>query len=110
MTEIKLNNNLVFQYEDQNLTGTLKFLINELYHRNCYFKKNFEIKHDDVIVDIGANMGLFVLWAAPQAKKGKIIAIEPINIINTLEKNLKINNIDNVITLQKAVGLDNEEV
>ncbi len=110
LNQLKLKNNLIFNYDNEMLTGSVKFLINEIFDRNCYLNKNFEIKSNDVIVDIGANMGLFVLWAVPFVTEGKIIAVEPLNIINILQNNLKINNISNVITINKAIGLDNQEL
>ncbi len=53
------------------------FVVNEIFKKRRYNHPGFEIRPTDTIVDIGANMGVFVLWAAKQATQGKVIAIEP---------------------------------
>jgi FkbM family methyltransferase len=69
---------------------------------NCEFYYNF-ISSDDVVLDIGANLGWFSVLSS---KAKKIISIEPIkDCIPIIEKNLKENGLeDKAIVINKAVG------
>ncbi len=76
-----------------------------------YEKPGFEIKNDDVVVDIGAHIGLFALFASQFCKNGKIYCFEPIKEnFEMLESNLQINNITNVIPINGAVSADSGTV
>jgi len=109
-TIIKLNNDLSFDYLSQNRKRVTSFLINEIFKKKRYYKKGFEINQNDTIIDIGANMGLFILWIAPQAMKGKIIAIEPSSSFKILEHNIKLNNLNNVKIINAAICYKNKEI
>lgn len=70
-----------------------------------YDKAGFEIKNNDLIIDIGAHIGLFVLYASQFCKNGKIYCFEPIKEnFELLEANLKLNNITNVFPINAAVS------
>ena len=71
----------------------------ENFFLNAYdLEKGFDIKENDVIIDVGAHVGYFTIYAAQKAKNGKIISFEPSKeSFQVLENNLKINNIQNVI-------------
>ena len=58
------------------------------------------------VIDIGANIGYYTLIASKLVgNKGKVYAFEPdIRSYNILVKNIKINNCNNVIPIQKAVS------
>ncbi len=72
---------------------------------NEYSKPKFSIKNDDIIIDIGSHIGMFALFASQYCKKGKIYCFEPIKEnFELLIENLKINNISNVIAMNKAVS------
>lgn len=43
-----------------------------------YKKQGFEIKDEDIVIDIGAHIGLFALYASQFCKSGKIFCFEPI--------------------------------
>lgn len=51
-------------------------MVKEIFFRRVYNPKGFEIGADDVVVDIGANVGVFTIFAAGKTKN-KIIAYEP---------------------------------
>lgn len=54
-----------------------KFL-QEVIVEKCYTcMPNFEIKNDDVVVDLGANIGIFSIMAGLKANVGRVIALEP---------------------------------
>jgi FkbM family methyltransferase len=68
------------------------------------------IKRDDVVVDIGANIGVFSVFAASQKAK-RVYAFEPNpEAYNTLCENIKINKLDRVVfSFNLAVSnVDNE--
>ena len=70
----------------------------------------FNPKKGEVLVDIGANIGKYVI---PFAKRGvKVIAIEPNpEFFDVLMKNIKINGVeDNVKALKLAAGAEKKEV
>src|SRR5690606_36188074 len=48
----------------------------------------------------------FVLWAASQAARGKVLAIEPTSAIDTLRINVERNGLSNVVAVQAACGRD----
>lgn len=70
-----------------------------------YDKPGFEIKNDDVVIDIGAHIGLFALFSAQFCKNGKIYCFEPIKEnYDLLKANLDLNNIKNVVAVNAAVS------
>ena len=69
-----------------------------------YEIEGFEIVEDDVIIDIGAHVGLFALFASLNLHKGKIISIEPHpKNFNLLKENISNNKFHNIEVINKAV-------
>ena len=67
-------------------------------------EKEFEIKLNDIIVDIGAHVGYFTLISTKNASLGKIYSIEPHKeSFEILKKNLLLNNITNVNAFNVAI-------
>ncbi len=68
------------------------------------FKK--VVKEENIVVDLGANIGYFTLLAAKiVGPKGKVFAFEPEpKNYSYLVKNIELNNYNNVMTFQKAVS------
>lgn len=93
---------LVLQGEDQ--LGCARYVANEVFAKASYVKPGFEIRPDDVVVDVGANMGIFALWAAPQASRGRVICIEPTRVIGCLERSLPASGLANVEIVTCAIG------
>jgi FkbM family methyltransferase len=59
--------------------------------------EKFNIGEEDIIIDIGAHLGLFTIKAAKQARKGIVYALEPFSIhYKLLKDNILSNNIKNV--------------
>lgn len=78
---------------------------------NDYNVQGFEIKNNDIIVDIGAHIGLFSLFASQFCKSGKIYCFEPIKEnYEILLDNIDLNKIKNIIPLNLAVSKENEPV
>lgn len=79
----------------------IKWIVSEVIDDDCYFPKigkyNFSLKEDDVVIDVGANVGVFSVYAATLAPKGKIYAFEPVAVnFNRLKKNIELNALTNV--------------
>ncbi len=70
------------------------------------------IKKGDVVLDVGANIGYDTLILAKLVgKNGRVFAFEPGPInFQLLEKNIKINEYNNVTLVNKAVSKDNKSI
>lgn len=83
-----------------------RYVVNEIFTKRRYEHPGFQIGPTDTVVDIGANMGIFVLWAARRATQGKVLAIEPTSAIDVLRMNVERNGLRNVVPIQAACGTD----
>jgi FkbM family methyltransferase len=102
---LALPNGLTLCLRSSQMMSAANYVIEEVFGERQYVREGFEIGHDDTIVDIGGNMGIFALWAAPQAPQGRVISVEPIpDLIACLEASLPLNSLENVTPVQKAVG------
>ena len=71
-----------------------------------------EVKEGDIVLDIGANIGYYTLiFAKMVGPSGKVYAFEPDpkNFL-LLKKNVKINNYDNVVLINKAISDKAEKI
>ena len=76
-----------------------------------YSAPKFKINNNDLILDIGAHIGLFSLFASQFCKNGKIFCYEPIKEnYNELLQNIKINNIKNIFPFNCAVSNKTEKI
>lgn len=83
------------------------FLKREIFKKGRYDHPGFKIQETDTVVDIGANMGFFSIWAAQKAQKGKIFALEPVKeSFDLMQLNIKKNGIRNIQPVQAAVGIE----
>jgi len=72
---------------------------------NEYDIENFKINTNDMIIDIGAHIGLFSLLASQLCKTGKILSFEPVREnFDLLVSNLKLNHVENVLPFNIAVS------
>lgn len=68
------------------------------------------LKHDDVFVDIGANIGIFSLVAAKLARAGRVYAFEPVHdLFDKLTMNVAANDFSNVRCYRVAL-MDTEGI
>ena len=66
---------------------------------------DFSINDNDIIIDIGAHIGLFSLFASQYCKNGKIYCFEPIKEnYDILTENIDLNKIKNLIPFNYAVS------
>lgn len=76
-----------------------------------YSKLGFEIKDNDLVIDIGAHIGLFALFASKKCKTGNIYCYEPVKEnYELLLKNLHDNNLTNVHCFNIAVSDSEQKV
>ena len=76
-----------------------------------YLHEEFDIKNNHVVLDIGAHIGLFALFASQFCKKGKIFCFEPIKEnYDLLLENLELNSIQNIVPFNLAVYHDSKKV
>lgn len=87
-------------------TGTVdKNIINETWLHKVYTPDGFKINEGDTVIDIGAHIGAFSLFASKYAKKGKVFSFEPVpDNFEILAENIALNTADNVIAVNKAVS------
>ena len=73
-------------------------------YRIC--ERYFELEKGDVVIDVGAGIGEFTIYAASKVgDKGLVLAIEPeIRNLKYLELNVKLNKLNNVIIVPKAIA------
>ena len=79
--------------------------LHEVWAQKEYEDEHFTIGPNDVVVDIGAHIGTFSVWAAKQATSGRVYAFEP-NQENyrLLEENKQLNNLTNLHLFNLAVS------
>ena len=112
----RLNNFIISRYKSTflEIDGRKMFLgpsdsLKLSFKRYDDFLEDFvksRIKKDDIIIDLGANIGFFTLLFAQEiGNTGKIYAFEPEpTLFELLKKNVAINNFQNVEIIQKAVS------
>jgi len=71
-----------------------------------YEKDNIELKKGDWVVDAGANIGMFSLFAAKKVgEQGKVFSFEPVPATQRLlKRNIELNGIKNVEVVPFALG------
>jgi len=84
----------------------MKFYENPYYllvEQKQYFKFS-HIKKGDTIIDAGAFMGTFTVYASLITENGKVIVFEPDpDNYKMVEKHIELNNLNNVILLKKGL-------
>ena len=85
MPGLTSNNQIIWEYIDQNES---EFLYYEIFINKSYFSY-ITIKEGDLIIDAGANIGLFTIYCLEYFKNIKVYSIEPLlPIFNVLQRNL----------------------
>lgn len=88
----------------------LQFLFQEVWVDQIYTPAGYEIKDGDTILDIGANIGVFAIYAATRAKNTTILAFEPFpENARILAQNIANSGINNVKVYPKAVAGTSKE-
>ena len=102
------NKNIIYVFRDglkvKLRSGTSdRNVVNDVLIQNFYTPKGFEIKSKDTVIDIGAHIGTFSLFASRFAKS--IYAFEPLaSNFDILKENIKINGFHNIEAYNVAVA------
>jgi FkbM family methyltransferase len=105
--EIKLPNGTTCHLTSLGMRRAAKVLRWEIHQRQRYLHPGFELRPTDNVLDVGGNLGMFVLWAAPQVPQGRVVSIEPTPRAHScLTLNIEKNCLANVTALRAAVGRD----
>lgn len=84
-------------------------IFNEIFFHKYYNPKNYEISENDTVIDIGAHIGVFSLYAGQYAKNVTVYSFEP-NADNyqMLIKNINANHLSNIRPSNFAVNSTNK--
>lgn len=78
--------------------------MSEVWIYEAYTPAGFKIDKKDIVVDIGAYIGDFSIYAATKAIQGKVYAYEPVPAnFRLLKHNMKLNNLDNLVPFNLGV-------
>ncbi len=86
--------------------GTLdRGILMEIWGEQCYAPEGWQLNSTDIIVDIGAHIGVYALYGAAQVSKGCVVAVEPDpeNYV-LLARNIQHNGISNCHPINLAVA------
>ncbi|MBI2815516.1 MAG: FkbM family methyltransferase [Acidobacteria bacterium] len=80
-------------------------MFREIWVDRCYAHDALAAGPGDTIIDIGANIGVFSIWAATTNRKAQILAVEPSSrTCQSLKQNVLDNQLSNVTIIQSACG------
>ena len=76
-----------------------------------YKTQNFQIKNNDVIIDVGAHIGLFSLYASQFCKTGSIYSFEPVKEnYDLFLENIQMNSLKQIKPFNLAVSSSNSDI
>lgn len=88
----------------------LRSMLDEVWVRRCYASSEAVFETGQTIVDIGANVGVFTVWAATRTPGLRVIALEPSSrACAFLRRNVEHNGLRNVTIVQAACGGEQRE-
>jgi FkbM family methyltransferase len=109
--QVKLPNGTTCHLISPEMRRVAEFLRWEIHTWQRYLHPGFELRPTDTVLDVGGNLGMFVLWAAPQVPQGRVVTIEPTPRAHAcLALNVEKNHLGNVTVLRAAVGRDGGEI
>jgi FkbM family methyltransferase len=99
---LQFRNGVVLQGEPPDL---LEGLFHEIWVDRAYSPRGYEIQRDDTVIDVGANIGAFAIYAATRAPDVKVYSFEPFpSNFACLRKNVEDSGLSNVQVFQQAVA------
>lgn len=102
---LNLRSGISFHNSDNNTLSIFR----EIFIKEVYTKNLVAIDENDIVFDIGANVGVFSLYAS-RVKGVKVYGFEPHpKNFEKFTNNVKVNNIDNIDCFNNALGLENED-
>lgn len=86
-----------FKVREENKEITDEDIIAEIWRSKVYTPQGFKIQKGFNVIDIGANIGSFTVYAAKAAKKGSVYSYEPYpENLKLLKENVRMNELKNV--------------
>jgi len=105
LKEYKINNINIKSY-DYNSSTAIDSVCKEL-KKDCYNIEHIPFEDNDIVMDIGAHVGVFSIYLAKKFPFIKIYSYEPIpENYENLAKNIEINNVKNITIFNKAITGD----
>ncbi|MGC9337933.1 MAG: FkbM family methyltransferase [Candidatus Cloacimonadia bacterium] len=101
---VEVNGHLMqISLEDKGISQEL-YLHKKREHFSTDFINSF-VQENEIVIDIGANIGYYALLESKLAKDGEVYAIEPIpSNFSLLERNIELNGYKNISTYQLAIS------
>lgn len=99
---VPLPNGLKLALRSKQQLGCANYIMKEIFRNGAYSRPGFELRSTDTVVDIGGNIGLFALWASPQA--ARVVSVEPTNVAECMEDSLRLNGVKNVTVVRCAIS------
>jgi len=91
--------------------NSTKWLLNEIFIQDVYKFNSMVFAPGDIVVDVGANIGLFSIYLAKKYPFLKIYSFEPFPInFSSFLKNLDENKVTNVIPVPLAITADRRRI
>lgn len=93
-------------YPEEESENNVRSLVNEIFDEGCYYSDNFKINEGDVVLDGGANLGIFTLYAIKHGAN-RVLSFEMIpELSECFEKTMEINKLSDKVTLINRAILD----
>lgn len=81
------------------------WIVKETVLDRTYETVSVPLQSDWLVVDIGAALGDYAVWAGRQLTNGRLIAVEPFpRSVKLLKENLRLNRLNNVSVAETAIG------
>ena len=108
--QVKHNNIEMVFYDVPN--NSTEWIIHEIFTQDTYQFEKMQFSPDtNIVIDIGANIGIFSTYLAKRFPQVKIYAFEPFPIsFHFLCKNIKENQITNIIPVPLAITADRRRI
>lgn len=105
------NEGLKFKFRIEDAAGRRMYKLGDYENElTDYIKKNIKLEKDDIMLDVGANLGWYSLLCEKLFPGSKVYSFEPDPLnFSLLADNLKLNNSKNVNIYQMAVS-DREDI
>lgn len=85
-------------------TGVYPWLVEEIFFNHVYTPVHLQVETNDIVVDIGAHIGVFTVFAASRTQN-TVYAFEPFpSNFEALKRNIDVNRLNNVIPYRVAVS------
>jgi FkbM family methyltransferase len=102
INRLQFRSGVVLQGEPPDLLG---WLFREIWVDQVYSPPGYEIQRGDTVIDVGANIGAFAMFAATRAPDVKVYSFEPFpSNVAQLRKNVEDSGLSNVQVFQQAVA------